>query len=80
MSLLTFVALAFTFTQPPAVPQQASVSGTVLEAGSNTPVAGAQVTLISFAYRPQPGRLLEPLVATTDHNGRSRFEGVDPGR
>ena len=55
MSLLTFVALAFTLTQQSAVPEQASVSGTVLEAGRNTPVAGAQVTLISFAYRPQLG-------------------------
>lgn len=80
MSLLTFVALAFTLTQQSAVPQQASVAGTVLEAGSNTPVPGAQVTLMSLAYRPQPGRPLEPLVATTDQNGRFRFEAVDPGR
>jgi Carboxypeptidase regulatory-like domain len=80
MSLLTFVALAFTLTQQSAVPEQASVSGTVLEAGSNTPVAGAQVTLMSFAYRPQLGRPLEPVVATTDQNGRYRFEAVGPGR
>jgi hypothetical protein len=66
MSLLTFVALALTLTQQSAAPQQASVAGTVIEAGSNTPVAGAQVTLMAFAYRPQPGRPLEPLVATTD--------------
>jgi protocatechuate 3,4-dioxygenase beta subunit len=80
MSLLTFVALAFALTQQSAVPQQASVAGTVLEAGNNSPVAGAQVTLMSFAYRPQLGRPLEPLVATTDQNGRYRFEAVDPGR
>jgi hypothetical protein len=80
MLLLTFVALAFSLTQQSALPEQASVSGTVLEAGSNTPVAGAQVTLISFAYRPQLGRSLEPLVVTTDQNGRYRFDAVDPGR
>lgn len=48
MSPLTFVALAFTLTPQVAAPQQAAVSGTVLEAGSNTPVAGAQVTLMSL--------------------------------
>ena len=80
MSLLTFVALAFTLTQQPAVPQQASVAGTVLEAETNTPVGGAQVTLLAFAYRPQPGRPFEPLVATTDRNGRYRFDAIEPGR
>jgi hypothetical protein len=42
MSQVTFVALAFTLTLQAAVPQQAVVSGTVFEAGSNMPVAGAQ--------------------------------------
>jgi Carboxypeptidase regulatory-like domain len=80
MSPLTFVALAFTLAQQAAVPQQAAVSGTVFEAGSNTPVAGAQVTLMSFALGPQPGRPPEPLVATTDQNGRYRFDALEPGR
>ena len=80
MSPLTFVALAFTLAQQTAVPQQAAVSGTVLEAGSNAPVAGAQVTLMSFALRPQPSRPPEPLVATTDQNGRYRFDALEPGR
>jgi hypothetical protein len=80
MSPLTLLALAFTLTQQIAVPQQAAVSGTVLEAGSNTPVAGASVTLMSFERRPQPGRPPEPLVATTDQNGRYRFDALAPGR
>jgi len=80
MSVLTFVALAFTLAQQAAVPQQAALSGTVLEAGSNTPVAGAQVTLMSFAMAPQPGRPPEPLVATTDQSGRYRFDALEPGR
>jgi hypothetical protein len=80
MSPLTFVALAFTLTQEAAVPHQAAVTGTVLEAGSNTPVAGAQVTLMSFALRLQPGRPPEPLVATTDQNGRFQFDALEPGR
>jgi len=75
MSLLTFVALAFALTQQPAVPQQAAVAGAVLEAGSNTPVAGAQVTLMSFAYRPQFGRL-------SSHSSRLRIRrgGIDSNR
>jgi hypothetical protein len=80
MSPLTFVVLAFTLAQQAAVPQQAAVSGTVLEAGSNTPVAGAQVTLMSFALGPQLGRPRETLVATTDQNGRYRFDALEPGR
>ena len=80
MSPLTVLALAFMLTQSATVPQQAAVSGTVLEAGSNTPVAGAQVTLISFALRPQLGRPPEPLIATTDQNGRYRFDALEPGR
>ena len=80
MSLLTVVALAFTLAQQAAIPQQAAVSGTVLEAGSNTPVAGAQVTLMSFAPGPQPGRPPEPLIATTDQDGRYRFDALEPGR
>jgi protocatechuate 3,4-dioxygenase beta subunit len=80
MSPLTLLALTFTITQQAAVPQQAAVSGTVLEAGTNTPVAGAQVTLMSFALRPQPGRPPEPLVATTDQNGQYRFEALESGR
>jgi hypothetical protein len=80
VSPLTFVALAFTLAQQGAVPRQVAVSGTVLEAGSNTPVAGAQVTLMSFALLPQPGRPPEPLVATTDQNGRYRFDALEPGR
>jgi protocatechuate 3,4-dioxygenase beta subunit len=80
MSPLTFVALAFTLTLQAAVPRQAAVSGTVFEAGSNMPVAGAQLTLISFAFRPQPGRPPEPLVAATDQNGRYQFDALEPGR
>ena len=80
MSPLTFVALAFTLTQEAAVPQQAAVAGTVFDAGSNTPVAGAQVTLMSLALRPQPGRPPEPLIATTDQNGRYQFDALEPGR
>jgi protocatechuate 3,4-dioxygenase beta subunit len=74
------MALAFTLTQQTALPQQAAVSGTVLEAGSNMPVPGVQVTLMSFALRPQPGRPPEPIVAMTDQNGRYRFDAVEPGR
>ena len=80
MSPLTLLALTFTLAQQAGVPQQAAVSGTVLEAGTNTPVAGAQVTLMSFALRPQPGRPPEPLVAMTDQNGRYQFENLEPGR
>jgi len=80
MSPLTFLALAFMLTQPAVVPQQAAVSGTIVEAGSNTPVAGAQVTLMSFAFRPRTSRPPEPLVATTDQNGRYQFDAVEPGR
>jgi len=74
------LALAFTLTQQAAVLQHAAVSGIVLEAGTNTPVAGAQVTLMRFELRPQPGRPPEPLVATTDQNGRYRFDALEPGR
>jgi hypothetical protein len=80
MSQVTFVALAFTLTLQAAVPQQAVVSGTVFEAGSNMPVAGAQVTLISFAFRPQPSRPPESLVAVTDQNGRYQFDALEAGR
>jgi hypothetical protein len=80
MSPVTFVALAFTLTLQAAVPQQAAVSGTVFEAGSHAPVAGAQVTLMSFTFRPQPDRPPDPLVATTDQNGRYRFDALEPGR
>jgi len=80
MAPLTLLAFTFTLAQQAAVPQQAAVSGTVLEAGTNTPVAGAQVTLMSFALRPQPGRPPQPLVAMTDQNGRYQFENLEPGR
>ena len=80
MSPLTFFTVALTLMQPAAAPQQGAVSGTVLEAGSNTPVAGAQVTLMSFAFRPQPGRPPEPLIATTDQKGRYQFDSLEPGR
>jgi protocatechuate 3,4-dioxygenase beta subunit len=80
MSPLTFVALAFTLTLQAAVPQPASVSGAVFEAGSNMPIGGAQVTLMSFALRPQRGRPPEPLVTVTDQNGRYRFDALEPGR
>jgi len=80
MSPLAFVALAFTLTLQAAVPQQAVVSGAVFEAGSNMPVAGAQVTLISFVFRPRPGPPPEPLVAATDQNGRYQFAALEPGR
>jgi protocatechuate 3,4-dioxygenase beta subunit len=77
---LPFVTLVFTLSLQAAVPQQASVAGTVLEAGSNTPVAGARVMLMSSAFRPQSGRPPEPLVTVTDQNGRYRFDALDPGR
>jgi protocatechuate 3,4-dioxygenase beta subunit len=80
MSPLTFVALAFTLTLQAAVPQPAAVSGTVFEPGSSMPVAGAQVTLMSLAFRPQPGRPPEPLVTVTDQNGQYRFDALEPGR
>jgi hypothetical protein len=80
MSPLTYVTLAFTLTLQAAVPQQTAVSGIVFEAGSNMPVAGAQVTLISFAFRPQPGSPPESLVAGTDQNGRYQFAALEPGR
>src|SRR5262245_25890584 len=80
MSPLMFVAFAVTLAQQAAVPRHAVLSGTVLDAGSNTPVAGARVILISSGRGPEPGRPAEPLVATTDQNGRYRFDALEPGR
>src|SRR4051794_5922564 len=76
---LTFLALTVALTAQAAVPQQAAVSGTVVEAGTHTPVAGAQVTLTSFEFR-RPGHSAEPLAATTDQNGRYQFDALEPGR
>jgi protocatechuate 3,4-dioxygenase beta subunit len=66
-----------------AEPSSATVSGRVLEEGTQTPIAAAQVTLFRFqrmsTQRAFPGPE-RPRIATTDANGRYVFEGVDAGQ
>lgn len=66
-----------------AEPSSATVSGRVMEEGTQTPIAAAQVTLFRFermtTQRAFPGPE-RPRIATTDADGRYVFEGVDAGQ
>ena len=82
MSLIVLCVVGV-LTQAAPVPSSATVSGRVLEEGTQTPIAAAQVTLFRFerATRQQTFPDLErPRTATTDRNGAYVFEGVDPGQ
>jgi protocatechuate 3,4-dioxygenase beta subunit len=56
----------------------AEVTGQVLEAGTNTPVADAQVFVLLESQRSYP--VGPPPTVGTDENGRYRFDSLTPGR
>jgi len=56
----------------------AEVTGQVLEARTNTPVAGAQVFVLLESQLSYP--LEPPPTVGTDENGRYRFDSLTPGR
>jgi protocatechuate 3,4-dioxygenase beta subunit len=82
MSLIV-LGLLGVLMQAAAAPSSVTVSGRVLEEGTQAPIAAAQVTLFRFQRMttqrafPGPDR---PRIATTDSNGRYVFEGVDAGQ
>ena len=82
MSLIV-LGLVGVLMQAAAAPSGATVSGRVLEEGTQAPIAAAQVTLFRFqpmtTQRGFPGPE-RPRFATTDPNGRYVFEGVDAGQ
>lgn len=82
MSLIV-LGIVSALMQAAVAPSSATVSGRVVEEGTRTPIAAAQVTLFRFepATRQQtfPG-LERPRTATTDRSGRYLFEGVDAGQ
>jgi hypothetical protein len=54
------------------------ITGRVVEAGTNAPVADARVRL-SAAARPTPGQIPQVREATSGPDGAFRFEGLEPG-
>jgi hypothetical protein len=81
MTLLIALGLAGVLIQSPAAAPAAALSGRVVEEGSLTPVAGAQVTLIPMMSAPSPRRFHErPPAAITDGEGRYRFDSIGAGR
>jgi protocatechuate 3,4-dioxygenase beta subunit len=79
---LLAVALSVALMQTPAVPKGAAVSGQVLEAGTQVPIAGAQVVLLPVLQGPPPTGpfSLRPTSTTTDESGRFVFIDTEPGR
>jgi hypothetical protein len=78
MALLIALSLATALVQAPAAPPGATLSGLVVDDGSQKPIAGAQVMLMPS------GRMVMPFrdrtrTATTDADGRYRFEGLESG-
>jgi protocatechuate 3,4-dioxygenase beta subunit len=57
------------------------VSGRVLEEGSQTPIAGAEVMLVPIRPSPVSAPPFDrPPSTITDRDGRYAFEDVEPGR
>jgi len=78
--LLAF-GLAGALVQAVAAPPGAVVSGRVLEQGTDAPVSGAQVVLITVPQGPPSGPMpFRSKTATTDELGRFAFGEVEPGR
>ncbi len=82
MPLLIALGFAGALIQASAATERAVVSGRVLEQGTQAPVAGAQVMLMTQLQGPPPTGpfAYRPKTATTDENGRFQFVDVDPGR
>ena len=81
MPLLFAVGLAVALMQAPAAPEGTVVSGRVLEAGTQAPIAGAQVALMPVLQGPPASPFsFRPKTATTDENGRFVFIDIEPGR
>ena len=79
MLLLTVVSLLNMLSQSPAVASGATLSGVVVEDGSQNPIAGAEVTLLGLDQPPR--RFYEQIHKTvSDRNGRYALEGVNAGR
>lgn len=80
MPLLLTVALAGLLAQSGAAAPAASIGGRVIEEGTNTPIAGAQIMLMPAPRRgsapPFPDRLP---TAITDRDGRYEFLDISPG-
>lgn len=83
MSVLMALVLAAVM-QSPALPDRAILTGQVLEDGTSTPVAGAQVNVMRIpTERPVQGSTIfasRPFTATTDRDGRYQVSGLEPGR
>jgi protocatechuate 3,4-dioxygenase beta subunit len=81
MTALLFVGLLtgiLAAAQP--APGTGVITGRVVEEGTNAPLADATVRLMTM-IRPEPGQPMpEPRQASTDREGRYRFEGLAPGR
>src|SRR6476661_5122699 len=81
MPLVFVVGLAVALMQAPAAPEGAVVSGRVVEAGTQAPIAGAQVTMMPVLQGPPTSPFsFRPKTATSDENGRFVFAGIEPGR
>jgi hypothetical protein len=80
MSLLIVLGLAGALVQSVA-PPTATVSGRVLEEGSQTPIPRAEVWLTPSQPRPDPVlSTIQPRTVVTDAAGRYAFEDVEAGR
>ena len=80
MSLLIALGVAAAVLQTVASPT-AAVSGQVLQEGSRTPIAGAEVLLVPLRSGPEPALAShQPRGAVTDRDGRYTFEDVEPGQ
>jgi protocatechuate 3,4-dioxygenase beta subunit len=82
MTLLIALALA-AFIQAPATSDRATLTGQVLEDGTGTPVAGAQVNVMRIPIeRPASASTIlgsRPSTTTTDREGRYQVAGLEPG-
>src|SRR5262245_55749772 len=58
----------------------APVSGRLVDAESNKPIAGAHVMLIPARSQTVPPDATGPLETVTDADGRFMFDGVAPGQ
>jgi protocatechuate 3,4-dioxygenase beta subunit len=79
MPHLVALALAV-LLQTPAAPVGAAVSGRVLERETQTPIAGAEVTLVPARSGQGSPFAERGLIAITDRDGRYTFGDVEPGR
>jgi protocatechuate 3,4-dioxygenase beta subunit len=81
MPLLFAIGLVVALMQAPATPEGTVVSGRVLEAGTQAPIAGARVALMPALQGPPASPFsFRPRTATTNENGRFVFVDIEPGR